>query len=37
MGDKACLVDALASGSPAVGIDTQQNQQAAKKAVDIFS
>ena len=35
--NKACILDAVASGSPAVGVDTQQNQQAAKKAVEIFS
>jgi hypothetical protein len=34
---KACLLDALISGVPAVGVDTQQNKQSAQKAVIINS
>ena len=36
-GDKACILDTLISGVPEFGADTQQNQQAAKLAVEINS
>ncbi len=36
-GAKACILDTLISGVPEFGADTQQNQQAAKLAVEINS